>query len=159
VTYLVIDVQIVMIGSDLSSPPDDGTCRRLLDTMKASGEACLVWDDGGLIRAQYDNKVKAPAFGRVWLEELLLRGRVISVPRAPLPSSVRQRIRATGLVGEDLNYYVRTAASSPDRLLVSQDKDYDTGTCHAVKRELLVVILSAAEACGVAASPKDVATA
>jgi hypothetical protein len=144
--HLVVDVQVVMIGAGLSSPPDDGTSRRLLDSMQQQDCARLVWDDGGLIRSQYERKLRPQTFGRDWYEELLVRGKVVSVSRRRLSKRESQLIRGTGLVGEDLNYYVRTAASSPDRRLVSHDRHYDSKTCACVKREISVHVISAQEA-------------
>jgi hypothetical protein len=141
VRHLVVDVQVVMIASGLSDPPDDGCCKGLLEAIRELDAARLVWDDGGLIRSQYENKLSRQSFAWEWLQDLLVRSKVIAVPRARLTSRQSQRIRATGLVGEDLNYYTRTAASSPDRRLVSQDSDYDSATCRALERELDVIVL------------------
>ena len=135
-----------MIGSNLSAPPDDGSCRALLDAMKRSDTARLVWDDGGQIRAQYERKLKPQTYGREWLSELLLQKKVVGVPRVKLTKKQNRNIRDTGLVGEDLNYYVRTCAASPDRTLASQDSDYDASTEKCLARELSIVILDAREA-------------
>jgi hypothetical protein len=134
-----------MIGSGLSSPPDDGTCRKLLDELKVNDEGRLVWDDEGMIRGQYERKMRPMTFGFEWLQELLVRNKIVSVPRAVLEKACKRKILDTGLVGEDLNYYVRTAAASPDRRLVSHDKHYDAATCGALKKELEVFVLDATE--------------
>jgi len=105
----------------------------------------LVWDKEGLIQAQYERKLRPQTFGRTWYEELLLRGQVHVVARQKLDRGTSTRIRATGLVGEDFMYYVRTSASSPDRRLVTADSDYDAQTCKCLKRELDVEVLDAHE--------------
>lgn len=141
--HLVIDVQILMIASGRSSPPDDGTSIGLLNAMKESDVGRLVWDDGNVIKNQYEEKLGKTTFGMKWLEELLLAGKVIAVQRCPLSKNQRQAILDTGLVGEDLQYYVRTVANSPDRRLVSHDSDYDSKTRKVLKKELDVVVCTA----------------
>lgn len=139
----VVDVQVLMIGSGLSAPGDDGTCRRLMAYIKEHGDLRLTLDSESLIKTQYEAKLSPQTFGRDWLQEMLSRGRVSFVERAKLSKGVSQAIRATGLVGEDLNYYVRTAAASNDRVLVSDDSDYDEPTCKVLKKKLDVVVLGA----------------
>jgi hypothetical protein len=143
--HVVVDVQVVMIGAGLSSPPDDGSCLSLLKTIRENGDSALVWDSEGLIRNQYETSLKPQTFGRDWLQEVMLRNKVVEVDRCKLDRAARRRILDTGLVGEDLKYYVRTAASSPDRRLVSHDSDYDAGTRRAVNECLDVQILSATD--------------
>jgi hypothetical protein len=139
----VVDVQVLMIGSGLSAPADDGACRSLMAHIKERDDLRLTLDSESLIKTQYEAKLRPQTFGRDWLQEMLSRGRVSFVARAKLSKGVSQAIRATGLVGEDLNYYVRTAAASSDRLLVSEDSDYDESTCKVLKKTLDVVVLGA----------------
>lgn len=134
-----------MVGSGLSDPPDDGSCRQLMDTLRANADSRLVWDHGGLIKAQYERKLRPQTFGHEWLQEMLLRDKVVLVRRRRLNRAESVRIRETGLVGEDLNYYVRTSAASRDRRLASQDSDYDPATRRALKQVLDVVVLSPSE--------------
>ncbi len=143
--HLVVDVQVVMIGAGLSDPPDDGSCHQLLKTLRDGPDNRLVWDAGGLIQSQYEAKLKPQTFGKDWLTDMLVRNKVTSVPRKTLTKRQKVKVRETGLVGEDLNYYVRTAMSSPDERLVSQDSDYDAATCRTLRKELGVVVSDARE--------------
>ena len=111
--------------------------------MHEADAARLVWDQGGLIKSQYENKLGETSFARQWLEELILARKVVEVERCRLTKKKKLAIKATGLVGEDLNYYVRTAASSPDRKLVSHDTDYDAATRKVLKKTLGISVCSA----------------
>lgn len=141
--HLVVDVQVVMIGSGLSDPPDDGSCHELLKMLRDGPDSRLVWDSGGLIQNQYEAKLKPQTFGKDWLTDMLIRNKVTSVARKPLTKRQKVKVRETGLVGEDLNYYVRTAMSSPDERLVSLDSDYDASTCRTLRKELGVTVSDA----------------
>jgi hypothetical protein len=143
--HIVIDVQVVMIASGLSDPPDDGSARELLNSLKNCTEGRLVWDAGGAIKTQYESKLRPQTFGREWLQELLLNNKIVSVQRCKLTKRQKLALRDTGLVGEDLNYYVRTAASSPDRTLVSHDSDYDDSSRKALRKELDIAVLDACQ--------------
>jgi hypothetical protein len=141
--HLVVDVQIVMTGAGMTDPPDDGACRDLLMSLRDVRDARLVWDTEALIRSQYENKLRKNAFAWEWIQDLMVRSKVIEVPRCRLTRPQSQKIRATGLVGEDLMYYVRTAANSPDRHLVSHDSDFDAASCRVLVKQLDVVVTGA----------------
>jgi hypothetical protein len=51
--HLVIDVQILLIASGRSDPPDDGSSIALLNALHEADAARLVWDDEELIKSQY----------------------------------------------------------------------------------------------------------
>jgi hypothetical protein len=123
--------------------------------MRDRNHAILVWDTESLIRSQYERKLRQNAFAWEWLQDLLVQSRVLEVPRVRLKPRQAQKILATGLVGEDLNYYVRTAANSPDRRLVTHDSDFDTATCRALDRELDVAAIGAASGCQFIISDAD----
>lgn len=143
--HLVIDVQILMIASGLSNPPDDGAAIRLLKAMDELDTSRVVWDSGGAIRAQYESKLRPETFGKDWLVRMLLRDKIVPVARDALPKRARIDIEDTGLVGEDLHYYVRTTAKSPDRKLVSQDSDYDVSTRAVLRKSLDIRVLDSRE--------------
>lgn len=142
---LVIDVQILMIASGISDPPDDGSGVDLLKAIKNCPVGRLVWDSGGKIKNQYEQKLNETTYAREWLGDLLLAGKVVAVDRARLTKKQSIEIRETGLVGEDLNFYVRTAASSTEKRLVSHDSDYDGATRRALKKQLQIRVHSASE--------------
>src|ERR1022692_707846 len=142
---VVVDVQILMIGSGLSDPCDDGSCLAVMTAMHDSEHMQLVIDDESLIRTQYERKLREDCFGRVWFDEMLNRNKVLFVKRVALVKKVSQAIRGTGLVGEDLKYYVRTAAASAEKALISQDGHYEEKTCKVLKKHLKVMVLSAEE--------------
>jgi hypothetical protein len=141
--HLVIDVQVLMIASGVSDPPDDGTGLELLKAVRDVKEGRLVWDDGGKIKSQYEQKLGEQTFARLWIEELVLSEKVVEVARRKLTKKESLSIRETGLIGEDLNFYVRTTANSPDGRLVSHDKHYDNATCRALKKQLGIKVHSA----------------
>ncbi len=115
----------------------------LLNAMHEADTARLVWDAEGLIQSQYEQKLGETTFARQWLEELILGKKIVEVDRRKLTKKESLTIRETGLVGEDLKLYVRTAANSPDRKLVSHDADYDEATRKALRKSLDVSVCSA----------------
>lgn len=144
--YLVVDVQLLLIASGCSDPPDDGSGLQLLKTLRDASSARLVWDSEGLIKSHYEEMLGEQTFARQWLEELVLEKKIQSVDRIKLTKKQKNAILATGLVGEDFGRYVRTAANSPDRRLASHDTDYDKATCRQLKKQLSVRVHRAKEA-------------
>jgi hypothetical protein len=134
-----------MIASGLSDPPDDGSAIDVLKVLESCVEGRLVWDSGGAIRNQYEEKLKPETFGKDWLIRMLQKSKIVPVDRKTLPKGPRVELEETGLVGEDLKYYVRTAANSPDRKLVSHDSDYDAKTCAVLRKGLGVDLLGASQ--------------
>jgi hypothetical protein len=143
--HLVVDVQVLMTASGITDPPDDGSGVDLLNAMRDCPCGRLVWDSEGLIRSQYEQKLNETTFAREWLGNLLLEGKLVAVDRATLTKAQRIAIMETGLVGEDLQWYVRTAAKSPENCLVSHDSDYDNSTRQALKKQLDIKVRSAGE--------------
>lgn len=145
--HLVVDVQVLMIASGLSDPGDDGSAIGLLKALEECTAGMLVWDLGGAIKTQYEEKLRPETFGKDWLIRMLQKSKIVGVERKSIPKGHRIAIEETGLVGEDLRYYVRTAANSPDRKLVSQDSDYDAKTCAVLRKRLGVQLLDSTSGC------------
>jgi hypothetical protein len=94
--HLVLDVQVLMTASGLTDPPDDGSGVALLNSMRDCSCGRLVWDSGGLIRGQYEQKLNETTFAREWLGDLLLEGKIVVVPRATLTKAQRPRHQENG---------------------------------------------------------------
>lgn len=123
---LTIDVQILIYGSDLASDTERQNCqpcRTLLDRMKQSESARLVIDCQGTIKAQYDSKLRFGAFGKEWVRTMAQSGKVVYVSRVNLDRGTQRRLMELHFDHTDLPY-VRTAAASESKRLMTRDDDY-----------------------------------
>lgn len=144
---VTVDVQVLMSASSLGDIANRGHSRVLLALMEA-GPHCLVLDSEDLIRTQYERKMPdAQVAGRAWIVHMVLSNKVKRVKRAYISRGVREELRDVGIVGEDLNYYVRTAVASSDKRLVSHDSDYSSPACRLLKRRLSLTVHTAEVAC------------
>lgn len=120
---LTVDVGILGFAAG-SQLPHCNECRGLLNTLKSHPDGQIVIDDEGLIRHQYDTKLGPLSFGREWVRFMLERGKFSKVHRARIPEGVRVDLEEAHFDREDYKVYVRTAAASVSRRIVTYDDDY-----------------------------------
>lgn len=144
-TDFVIDVGVLMSGSGLGASPSQGSSIRFMTSFAETLETELVVDDEGLILHQYETKLRG-SFGEFWFRALVAQGRVSRVRRARLDRGTSTRLRELHLDSEDHKYYVRTAAASASKRLVSHDPDYSRSIRQCLSQRLAILILSAAQA-------------
>lgn len=96
----------------------------------------LVVDDEHLIETQYDAHLRKTPIGKYWLIHVRSAGKFIRVPRRFLDRSIRKRLAECHFDREDLRNYVRTAASSPSKTIVTHDGDYSGRVVLVLKRHV-----------------------
>ncbi len=151
---LTVDVGILMTGSGLSDDARHAaSCRRLMTQMRDCAEASLVLDKGRTISNQYDEKMRHGTLGSEWVRVMAKAGKICIVKLGRFNRGVRTALKEAHFDPEDFKY-VRTAAETDSRRLVSHDPDYSPKVRKILKRKVVGVVLqSAAEArCWVTAS-------
>ncbi len=144
---LTVDVGILMTGSGLSD--DDryaDSCQSLMKQMRDRDEAYLVLDKGNLIRSQYDRKMRHGDFGHEWVRQMAKVGKINMVKLGEFNRGVRTALKEVSFSKEDLRY-VRIAAESRSKRLVSHDPHYSPPVRKILRRKAVdVVVQSATEA-------------
>jgi len=142
---LTLDVGVLMSGAGLGAPEFSEASRTLMDRMKDSPAACLVMDDGGFIDYQYREKLK-DSFGAMWVRRMADLDKILHVRRKNLDRGTQTQLREAHFDQEDCKYYVRTAAGSPSKRLVSHDPDYSARVQRVIKKRLGIVVFPAEQA-------------
>ena len=133
-----------MSGSGLGAPQFSQASRILMDRMQASSIACLVMDDGGFIEYQYA-KLK-DSYGAMWVRRMADLDKILLVRRKNMDRGTQTQLQEAHFDQEDCRYYVRTAASSPNKRLVSHDPDYSSRVRKVLKKRLGIAVLAARQA-------------
>lgn len=144
---LTVDVGILMTGSGLS---DDGRyadcCLSLMKEMRDRDEAYLVLDSDQQISSQYDRKMGHGAFGQEWVRQMAKADKITFVKWKEFNRGARVALMEVSFSKEDFRY-VRTAAVSCSKRLVSHDPHYTRKVRKILKRKVVgVVVQSATEA-------------
>ncbi len=144
---LTVDVGILMTGSGLSDDDRSAdSCQSLMKQMRDRDEAYLVLDRGKLISSQYDRKMGHGTFGHEWVRQMAKADKISIVKLSEFNRGVRTALKEAHFDQEDFKY-VRTAAESHSKRLVSHDPDYSPKVRTILKRKVLaVVVQSAADA-------------
>ena len=144
---LTVDVGILMTGSGLSDDNREAeSCQSLMKQMRDRDEAYLVLDAGKLIRSQYERKMGNGTFGHAWVGQMAKAGKISLVKLGQFNRGARTALKEAHFDEEDFKY-VRTAAASASKRLVSHDPDYSEKVLKVLKRKVIgVVVQSAAEA-------------
>lgn len=132
-TDITLDVDVLMFGCD-SAAQESATCFLLMHELASKNGVSLVVDDADDIINEYSRKLKNDDYGQWWLRSISGSGKFRKVPRARM--SKRARIKLLDELHfdrHDLNRYVRTAASSESRVLVSLDDDYPGQVVAAIR--------------------------
>ncbi|MCH8152761.1 MAG: hypothetical protein IH830_10375 [Planctomycetes bacterium] len=144
---LTVDVGILMTGSGLSD--DDryaDSCQSLMKQMRGRDEAYLVLDSGKLISSQYDRKMRHGTFGHEWVRQMAKADKISIVKLGQFNRGVRTALIGVSFSREDLRY-VRAAAESCSKRLVSHDPHYSPKVRTILRRRVVgVVVQSTTEA-------------
>ncbi len=144
---LTVDVGILMTGSGLN---DDhryaDSCQSLMKQMRDRVEAYLVLDMGERIRSQYERKMVHGTLGHEWVRQMAKADKISIVKLGQFNRGVRTALKQAHFDPEDFKY-VRTAAESCSKRLVSYDPDYSPKVRRILKSRVVgVVVQSATEA-------------
>ena len=141
---LTIDVDILMFGCSLAddySPP----CFLLMEEIAKGAGRKVVFDEAGLIQGEYDRKLRGDEYGQSWLRHIVNTSRYHPVRRANPSKRVKQKLLGRyHFDTKDFNRYVRPAAASEDKLLVTHDPGYSGPIRQELKSSLKVSVHSAA---------------
>lgn len=99
-------------------------------------DCVLILDDEGMIRHQYRQKLPQGTYGHEWVRQMATRDKIREVSRARIDRGTVTQVKEAHLDDEDYKYYVRTAAASESKALVSHDPDYSSQICRILKRRL-----------------------
>lgn len=141
---LTLDVGVLMSGAGLGAPEYSEHSRSLMDRMQEDSIARLVMDDGGFIDFQYQRL--GDSFGAMWVRRMADLDRILFVRRKHLDRGTQTALQEAHFDREDCSYYVRTAANSPSKRLVSHDPDYSARVQRVLRRRLGVRVLPAGRA-------------
>lgn len=136
---LTIDVGILMIGCKIGNPDPLGTCRSLMDKALDSRQWFLALDKGRIIRQQYETKLKRSAYWLYWMAEMAKRDKIRPVAWGTIDRGVITKLKEEHFDWEDLKY-VKTAAVTECKILVTLDPGYSTNVCRALKKKLKVKV-------------------
>jgi hypothetical protein len=144
---LTVDLQVFMSAGAVGDPAHYSASNALLQAMLSAPECRLAVDDEGLILRCYEGCSQRSPFATQWLGLMAGRNKLNEVKRARVARSDRGALGDCGFVGEDLNWFVRTAAATDSGLIVAHDPHFHAGpTKKLLKSRLGVLVLTAAEA-------------
>jgi len=143
---LTIDIGILMSGSNKRNTQYFQTSHRLMNIMSSKGIFFLALDIRGKILIQYLEKLKEGTFGHEWLIKMMSEDKIKVVPWIPIDRGIKVEIKEAPfpIGGEDFKY-VRTAASTICKYLVSHDPDYSDRACRVLRRKLEIKVKTACE--------------
>jgi hypothetical protein len=97
-----------------------------METMDSYDGAFLVMDDQERIFRQYRKQLSGFDSSWKWVQNFLSRNRVHHYKRAVVPRPIKVALVERGFVREDYDNYVRTAAASNCRIVVTHDPDFQS---------------------------------
>src|ERR1700730_968005 len=117
-----------MSGSNRGDPKHFEQSATLMSTLVELRDARIVVDTENMILSQYDDKLggREDSHGKRWVQQMVSGGKVDYVKRARIDRGTETQLREAhfDLNDEDYRLYVRTAAASKDKRLISYDPDY-----------------------------------
>lgn len=139
-----------MSASRLGDEPNFAASLQLTKMMLEHPNTGLVLDSDGQIQNHYESKMRAQAYGIYWVQQMATRGKIERCARCDTHKGARVKLQEAGfpLNNEDFKKYVRTAAGSTYRTLITHDSDYNARIIKILRKELGVTILSATDGCG-----------
>jgi hypothetical protein len=145
---LTVDVGVLMSGASIGAPEFSESSRLLMERMEENIVARLVMDESGFIEFQYTQKL-GDSFAAFWVRRMADLDRVHYVRRKHLDRGTQTALQECHFDREDCSYYVRTAANSPSKRLVTHDRDYSAPVRKVIKRRLGIAVLTAELAAGI----------
>lgn len=122
-----VDVNVLIYGEGRnSSSPLHASCRDFLNAVQCHCNAYLVMDYSGKIIDHYRIKLRGSDYSWKFVQQLMDKGRVRHFHRVRMSGSLRAALASNGCHGEDRERYVRTAAASHCRILVTHDRGFET---------------------------------
>ncbi len=123
---------------------------RLMEGMKEGRETVLALDDEDLIATQWRNNIDVQSYALKWVEEMALNGKIHYVHRARIDRKTSKLLREASFDTEDYNYYVRTAAASDYKRIISRDfRDYSSRVQKILKKRLRLRVSNAQNTCDI----------
>ncbi len=143
---LTLDANILFDASGFGVHSHQEASMRLLTSMRDKKVALLTLDDEDLILNQYKNNM-GKSFGMVWVQHMLSEDKVHQVHRARIDRKTSKLLREAHLDPEDYKYYVRTAAATDYKRIISRDRDYSPQIQKILNKRLLLKVSSAQSTC------------
>ncbi len=141
---LTIDVNVLMGGSGTGNQQNYHSCYSLMQRTMNTLNWFLALDNGGIIRTQYENKLRHGTYGYYWLLEMAKRDKIRPVEWGDIDRGTRTQLKEVHFDPEDFKY-VRTAAVTVCKIIVSHDDDYSTKVRRILRRRLDVVVKDSKE--------------
>jgi hypothetical protein len=138
-----IDMNVLMSGSGHGAVEHERDSRHFMKVMEGCEVALVVIDDGGFINHQYD---RLRDYGQWWFRRMTDLDKVVRVRRASIDRETRTRLSEAHFDREDYRYYVRTAAASANKRLVTHDRDYSARVRRILSERLGVRVTDAGSA-------------
>jgi predicted nucleic acid-binding protein len=141
--HLTVDIQVIMFGTGMS--PDGRRCHQ--EFLKEFKERVfLALDREKQINQLYENRLGAQSPGKIWLANILARGRFRDFPLGKLSRGCRVKLEAEHFDPDDLKY-IRLAIATPSKCLVTEDDDYTSSVCKLLRKEEKIHVCTAESAC------------
>jgi hypothetical protein len=141
---LVLDSQIIMIGTDMS---DTEATEHHYGLLMAFREVFhLALDIDGHVKQQYEDKMSEVSPGRIWIRALLGSGRVVFRNLPTLHKRVRVALDDAHFHTGD-RHFVRLATATNTKCLVAQESDYSAKVRKVLWKLAEVRVCTAEHAC------------
>lgn len=140
---ITVDTQILMIASGISNLKAEESHIKLLTHIENTETVYLVIDENGLIKQEYENKMRHGSLGKQWLLVMASRGRIKTVKLARWDKGLRTALSEAHFDPDDYKF-VRTAMASESKILIAEEDDYSPKVCRILKGKVHVHTASAA---------------
>lgn len=146
---LTVNVGVLMNGSKIGNPENLRrylqSSRDLMKKMKKEKRFILSVDNQNIIIKQYWKKLRG-TYGELWLREMAGKKKIKSIDWIYINRGKKVALREARfpINSEDFNY-VRTAASTICKFLVSHDPHYSNQVCRVLRRRLEIRVKAACQ--------------
>lgn len=134
-----MDVCILMDGSGIGDNRDYVTSNSLMKRTVEELEWFIALDDGRIIRNQYESKLRQGTFGHHWLIEMAKRDKIKYIKWKEIDRGTKTALKEAHFDKEDFKY-VKTAACTVCKTIVTHDPDYSVNVCKILKKRLGVSV-------------------
>jgi hypothetical protein len=139
-----IDVCILMDGSGIGDNENYVPCRSLMNRTITDLEWFIALDDGKIIENQYVSKLREGTFGHHWLIEMAKNDKIKWIKWREIDRGTITALKEVHFDKEDFKY-VKTAACTICKIIVTHDPDYSVKVCKILKRRLDVSVKDSRE--------------
>jgi len=139
-----MDVCILMDGSGIGDNKNYNACNSLMKRTVKEFEWFIALDDGRIIENQYERKLGEGTFGHHWLIEMAKGDKIKYIKWREIDRGTRTALIEAHFHKEDFKY-VKTAACTVCKTIVTHDPDYSFKICKILQKRLGVSVKDSEE--------------